>query len=468
MGFLFKRLQEIGKALMLPIAVLPAAALLLRLGATDVLDIPFIAKGGGAVFDNLPLIFSIGISVGIAKDGSGAAGLAGGIGYLVLVGAMSAIDATLNMGVLAGIISGIEAGCLYNRFHNIRLPEFLGFFGGSRFVPIATALSSIALALVFGNVWGTCQSVIQGIGEWIIGAGAVGTFVYGVLNRLLIPVGLHHILNSFIWFVFGEYTTPAGVVATGDLNRFFAGDPHAGMFMAGFFIMMMFGMPAVALAMYYAAPAAKRPEIAGMLASVAFTSFLTGITEPVEFMFMFISPVLFGIHAVLTGLALAVAYSFGILHGFGFSAGFIDYIMNYGLATKPLYILPLGLVFGAVYYAVFSWAIRHYDLPTLGRYEEEKMAAAAEETRTAPAEETAESGRARQVAAALGGFENLLVIGNCATRLRLEVADPELVDEGALKALGVRGVFRAGKNVQVVIGTQVEFLAGEMKRLKNI
>ena len=465
MGKLFKELQFIGKALMLPIAVLPAAALLLRLGAPDVLDIPFITKGGGAVFDNLPLIFSIGIAVGISKDGSGAAGLSGAIGYLVLTGALRAIDESLNMSILAGIVTGLEAGWLYNRFHKIKLPEFLGFFGGSRFVPIVTAVTSIFLALLFGGIWGHCQAVIQAVGEWIIGAGAVGTFVYGVLNRLLIPMGLHHILNSFIWFVSGEYTTPAGVTAMGDLNRFFAGDPHAGMFMAGFFIMMMFGMPAVALAMYYAAPAWKRPQIAGMLASVAFTSFLTGITEPIEFMFMFISPLLYGIHAVLTGLAMALAYSFGILHGFGFSAGFIDYVMNYGLATKPLYILPLGLAFGVVYYVSFSWVIRHFDLPTIGRYEDVDEEAALE--KEPEAGETEESFKARQMAEALGGFENLLHIDNCATRLRLTVAEPEKVNERQLKALGARGVFKSGANVQVVIGTQVEFLAGEMKKLKK-
>ena len=468
MGNWFSRLQEIGKALMLPIAVLPAAALLLRLGAADVLDIPFITKGGGAVFDNLPLIFSIGIAVGISKDGSGAAGLSGGIGYLVLNGALKAIDESLNMGVLAGIITGLEAGWLYNRFHKIELPEFLGFFGGSRFVPIVTALASILLAALFGTVWGSCQAVIQGVGEWIIGAGAFGTFVYGVLNRLLIPMGLHHILNSFIWFVFGEYTTPAGVVATGDLNRFFAGDPHAGMFMAGFFIMMMFGLPAAALAMYYAAPAEKRPEIAGLLASVAFTSFLTGITEPVEFMFMFISPLLYGIHAVLTGLAMATVYSFGILHGFGFSAGFIDYMLNYGLATKPLFILPIGLVFGVVYYIAFSWAIRHFDLPTIGRDEEETPVAVQQEEGAVILEEETEAARqARQMIASLGGLDNIISIDNCATRLRLEVKDPSCIDEACLKQFGAKGVFKVGGSVQVVIGTQVEFLAVEMRKLKN-
>ncbi|MBR4696453.1 MAG: PTS transporter subunit EIIC, partial [Selenomonadaceae bacterium] len=200
----FGKLQNIGKALMLPIAVLPAAALLLRLGAPDVFDIPFITKAGGAIFDNLALIFAIGIGVGLAKDNNGTAGLAGAIGYLILTTALKTIDETLNMSVLAGIVSGIEAGILYNRYHTVKLPEYLGFFGGRRFVLIMTAAVSILLAAVFGVIWSPCQAVIHAVGEWIIEAGALGTFIYGVLNRLLIPVGLHHILNSFILFVFGE------------------------------------------------------------------------------------------------------------------------------------------------------------------------------------------------------------------------------------------------------------------------
>lgn len=460
MGNWFEKLQSIGKALMLPIAVLPAAALLLRLGAPDVLNIPFVTKAGGAIFDNLALIFSIGIGVGLAKDNNGAAGLAGAVGYLVLTSGLKAINADLNMSVLAGILSGLEAGILYNRYHDIKLPEFLGFFGGRRFVPIVTALVSLVLALVFGVIWGPCQAFIHAVGEWIIGAGVVGTFVYGVLNRLLIPFGLHHILNSFIWFVFGEYTTPDGVVATGDLNRFFAGDPHAGMFMAGFYIMMMFGMPAVALAMYHAAKKENRPKITGALASVAFTAFLTGITEPIEFMFMFIAPVLYGIHAVLTGLALSVAYALGILHGFGFSAGFIDYVLNFGLATKPLLIIPVGLAFGVVYYVIFSWAIRHYDLPTIGRYDDEGLD-----------EETDEATKAddytEAMVANLGGLDNLEDVGYCVTRLRLTVKDPEKVDEEAIKRMGVRGIFTKGRAVQVVIGTHAELVANDINKLRK-
>ena len=456
----FEKLQSIGKALMLPIAVLPAAALLLRLGAPDVLNIPFVTKAGGAIFDNLALIFSIGIGVGLAKDNNGAAGLAGAVGYLVLTSGLKAINPDLNMSVLAGILSGLEAGVLYNKYHAIKLPEFLGFFGGRRFVPIVTALVSLVLALIFGVIWGPCQAVIHAVGEWIIGAGVVGTFVYGVLNRLLIPVGLHHILNSFIWFVFGEYTTPDGVVATGDLNRFFAGDPHAGMFMAGFYIMMMFGMPAVALAMYHAAKKENRPKIAGALASVAFTAFLTGITEPIEFMFMFIAPVLYGIHAVLTGLALSVAYTFGILHGFGFSAGFIDYVLNWGLATKPAMIIPLGLVFGVLYYVIFSWAIRHYDLPTIGRYDDEGLGDDAD----APADA---DDYTKAMVENLGGLDNLTDVGYCITRLRLTVKDPAKVDEEAIKLMGVRGVFVKGKAVQVVIGTRAELVANDINALRK-
>ena len=456
----FEKLQSIGKALMLPIAVLPAAALLLRLGAPDVLNIPFVTKAGGAIFDNLALIFAIGIGVGLAKDNNGAAGLAGAIGYLVLTSGLKAINPDLNMSVLAGILSGIEAGLLYNKYHAIKLPEFLGFFGGRRFVPIVTAVVSLVLALSFGVIWGPCQAVIHAVGEWIIGAGVVGTFVYGVLNRLLIPVGLHHILNSFIWFVFGEYTTPDGVVATGDLNRFFAGDPHAGMFMAGFYIMMMFGMPAVALAMYHAAKKENRPKIAGALASVAFTAFLTGITEPIEFMFMFIAPVLYGIHAVLTGLALSVAYAFGILHGFGFSAGFIDYALNWGLATKPALIIPLGLAFGVLYYVIFSWAIRHYDLPTIGRYDDEGLGDDAD----APADA---DDYTKAMVENLGGLDNLTDVGYCITRLRLTVKDPAKVDEEAIKRMGVRGVIAKGAAVQVVIGTRAELVANDINALRK-
>jgi len=224
----FGKLQRLGKAMMLPVAVLPAAALLLRLGQPDVFNIPFMAKAGGAVFDNLALIFAIGIAVGLSHDSGGAAGLSGAVGYFVLVNGLSTINPELNMSVLAGIISGVVAGSLYNKYYNIKLPEFLGFFGGRRFVPIVTAAAMMVLAGAFGIIWGPIQNAINSMGQWIIGAGAAGVFIFGLLNRLLIPFGLHHVLNSFIWFVFGSYTDAAGQVWTGDLNRFFYVDPTVG------------------------------------------------------------------------------------------------------------------------------------------------------------------------------------------------------------------------------------------------
>jgi N-acetylglucosamine PTS system EIICBA or EIICB component len=268
--FMLGFLQRLGKSLMLPIAVLPAAWLLLRLGQQDLLNIPFIANTGAAVFTNLPLIFAIGVAVGFAKDGNGAAALAGAIGYYVLTQGATAIDKHINMSVLGGIISGVIAGLLYNRYHNIKLPDWLGFFGGRRFVPIVTSFVMLILALIFGYVWPPIQDMINAIGKWIVGAGAIGAGIFGLLNRLLLPLGLHHVLNNFVWFVFGEYNGK-----TGDLSRFFAGDPNAGIFMAGFFPIMMFGLPAAAIAMIAAAKKERRKEVAGALLGVALTSFLT-------------------------------------------------------------------------------------------------------------------------------------------------------------------------------------------------
>lgn len=457
MNFGLAKLQTLGRALMLPIAVLPAAALLLRLGAPDVFNIPFITKAGGAVFDNLALIFAIGIGCGIAKDNNGAAGLSGAIGYLVMTAGMKAIDPKLNMSVLAGIICGVTAGVAYNRFHSVQLPQFLGFFAGRRFVPIVTALIAIILAGIFSLIWGPCQTIIQAAGSWIIGAGALGVFLYGILNRLLIPLGLHHILNSFIWFVFGEYTTTTGKIVTGDLNRFFAGDPTAGIFMAGFYLMMMFGLPAAVLAMYRCARPENRKAIAGMLASVAFTSFLTGITEPLEFMFMFLSPFLYGLHAFLTGCAMAAAYELGILHGFGFSAGFIDYVLNWGLATKPILIIPVGLIFAASYYFLFTWAIRRFNLSTPGRISLADTGAAPVQGNT--------TAWAVSVLAALGGKQNLKHVSACITRLRLETVDNNQIDEAALKRLGARGIIKKKGIAQVVIGAKAEALADAINTL---
>lgn len=471
---MFAFLQKIGKSLMFPIATLPAAALLLRLGSGDMLGavpneaIQYIASimaaSGNAILGNLPIIFAIGIAMGFAHDSSGGAALAGAIAHLVLVAVLGTVNEELNMGVFGGIIAGITAGLLYNKYYNVKFPEWLSFFGGRRFVPIITSITMAILASILAIVWGPIQGGIDSVGNWMIGAGSLGVGMYGFFNRLLIPVGLHHVINTVIWFDFGEFTNAAGEVVKGDIHRFLAGDPSAGHFQAGFFPIMMFGLPAACLAMYFAAKKEKRPVVGGMFFSIALTAFLTGVTEPIEFSFMFLSPVLYGIHAVLTGIALAVAYIVGFRDGFGFSAGLIDYLLNLGLADKPLLLLPLGLGFGAIYFVVFYFLIKKLDLKTPGREDDEEEDG---EANAAISDDV--DLRAYYTIEALGGKENIQQVDYCTTRLRLSVQDANVVDEKTLKQTGARGVMRISKtNVQVIIGTSVEFLAEAIKdRLKK-
>ncbi|WP_437954692.1 N-acetylglucosamine-specific PTS transporter subunit IIBC [Sorangium sp. So ce119] len=460
----FNELQRIGKALMLPIAVLPVAGLLLRLGQPDVLDVAFVAQAGGAIFDNLALIFAVGIAVGLAHERNGVAGLSGMIAYLVITGGVKTIDDKIKMGVLAGILAGVLAGAMYNRFRDTKLPAFLGFFGGSRFVPIVTGGASLALALVLGFVWPPVQAGIDAIGGWIVASGPIGAFSFGVLNRLLIPTGLHHILNNLAWFVVGSFEGAKGVV-TGDLNRYFAGDPSAGAFMAGFYPVMMFGLPAACLAIYRTARPENRKATFGVMFSAALTAFLTGITEPIEFAFMFLAPALYAVHAVLTGISLALLDVLGVKHGFSFSAGFIDYALNYGLSTKGWMIVPVGLAYAVVYYGLFVVCIERFNLATPGR----EAAATAEAAGGAPrAGAEADGGLAGQLLRALGGHANIRELDACITRLRLVMVDRDLVKDADLKALGAKGVVRPGTDgLQVILGPMAESVAREMGAMRE-
>lgn len=451
-------LQRIGKSLMLPIAVLPAAGLLLRFGQPDLLDIAFIANAGDAIFANLALIFAMGVAIGFAKDNNGAAALSGAIGYLVLTNGTQALDESINMGVLGGIIAGIIAGLLYNRFHDIKLPEWLGFFSGRRFIPIVTSVAMVILAGIAGFAWPPVQAAIDGLGNWIIDLGAIGSGLFGLLNRLLIPLGLHHVLNSLFWFEFGEF---AG--KTGDIARFFAGDPTAGGYMTGFFPIMMFGLPAAAFAIIATAKPEKRKAVSGMFIGLALTSFLTGITEPIEFSFMFVAPLLYGVHAVLTGLSMWVTSLLGIRDGFTFSAGGIDYLLNFNIAEKPLLLLFIGLIYAVIYFAIFYLLIKALNLKTPGReddVEEENQASS-----TAVGNDKYEQ-MANYFINDIGGKENISIIDNCATRLRLNIKEMDKVNDSALKAHGAKGVMKLNKtNLQIIVGTDVEFVADAMKRL---
>lgn len=451
-------LQKLGKALMAPVAVLPAAALLLRLGAPDVFDIPVVMAAGDAVFSNLPLIFALGVSMGLA-GGAGAAALAAGVGYFVLNSVLSNINSEINMGVLAGIITGLVAANLYNKYKDIKLPDFLGFFGGKRFVPIVTAFAMLMLGIIFGYVWPPIQHGIYAAGQWIIRAGASGVFLFGFLNRLLIPFGLHHVINSLVWFVFGEFTSAAGKVVTGDLHRFFAGDPSAGIFMTGFFPIFMFGLPAACFAMISEALPSQKKAVTGVLVSAALTSFLTGITEPVEFAFMFLAPVLYLLHAALTGVSMAITYMLGLKHGFGFSAGAIDYVINYGLATRPILLLGIGIVYGGIYYVIFRTAIRKMNLPTPGRIEGEVEP-------TADRGQIKVSDKAAAILEALGGKDNIETIDSCITRIRLTVYDKSIINENDIKRAGATGLMDlGGKNLQVIVGTDAELIVEQIKKL---
>lgn len=412
-------LQRIGRSLMMPIAVLPAAAILLRLGQGDLLGAiggmeqvaNVIGQAGNALFESMPLLFAVGVAIGFARKADGSTALAAVVGYLVFdrvskvvffafdgpqgdvgirvttyaaaadpttrvpaEGDVSMLEPAINWGaknptdVLGGIVIGLMAALLWQRFYRIKLPTWLGFFGGRRFVPIITAFAAMFVGVAFGFLWPTVGGWINSLGEWIMTSGWIGAGAYGIVNRLLLPFGLHHIVNSVVWFIFGDFQGPDGIVH-GEINRYLAGDPDAGTFLAGFFPVLMFGLPAAALAMWRAAHPSQRAAVGGIMISAALTAFVTGITEPIEFAFIFIAPVLFVVHVLLTGVSMALLNFLDAKLGFGFSAGLIDMLLN---ATKentsglPL-ILLVGVAYFFLYFGIFYFLIKKMNIPTPGR-----------------------------------------------------------------------------------------------------
>ncbi|MFD7230580.1 PTS transporter subunit EIIC [Streptomyces sp. NPDC059881] len=392
-------MQRIGRSLMLPVAVLPAAALLVRFGQPDMLgkeSFPtFITKiagymsaGGGALLDNMALLFAVGIAIGFAKKSDGSTALAAVVGYLVFKsvlgtftdsslpkkeaivdGKIVMVEQAVDAKVLGGVVMGIIVALLYQRFYRTKLPAWAGFFGGRRLVPILASFAGLLAGIVFGLIWPWLGSGLHSFGESLVNSGAVGAGIFGVANRALIPVGMHHLLNSFPWFQAGSYEGKSG-----DIARFLAGDPSAGQFMTGFFPIMMFALPAACLAIVHCARPERRKVVGGMMFSLALTSFVTGVTEPIEFTFMFIAPVLYAIHALLTGVSMALTWSLGMKDGFGFSAGAVDFFLNLGIASNPWGLALVGLCFAAVYYVIFRFAIIKFNLPTPGRESDEELA----------------------------------------------------------------------------------------------
>ncbi|MFI9273638.1 PTS transporter subunit EIIC [Kitasatospora sp. NPDC052896] len=392
-------LQKMGRSLQLPIAVLPAAGILLRLGQDDVFGkdglgwdkvASVFSMAGGSLLDTsfgLPLLFAIGIAIGFAKKADGSTALATVVGFLVYSKVLQAfpispahvadgkvVEATYqNPGVLGGIVIGLLGAVLWQRFHRTKLVDWLGFFNGRRLVPIIMAFVGTAVGVLFAEFWGPVGNAIGHLNNTLIGAGALGAGAFGLVNRGLLPIGMHQFVNSYAWFQAGDYTKPDGTVVHGDLTRYLAGDPHAGQFMSGFFPIMMFALPAAALAIAHCAKPERRKAVTGMMLSLALTSFVTGVTEPIEFSFVFIAPILYVIHVVLTAVSMAVTWALGVHLGFTFSAGLIDLVLGWSHGHNQWMILPIGVVFAAIYYVLFRFAITKFDLKTPGREDDDEI-----------------------------------------------------------------------------------------------
>jgi PTS system glucose-specific IIC component len=463
---------------MLPVSVLPVAGLLLGIGSANFSWMPgllsqLMMQSGSAVFANLPLLFAIGVALGLTEN-DGIASLAAIVGYAVLLATMGVMApllggtpvnvmgiASMETGVFGGILCGMLAAALFNRYYRIQLPGYLGFFAGKRFVPIVTALAAILLGLLLALVWAPVQHGIDAFSHWAaVSSPALAVTLYGVVERLLLPFGLHHIWNVPFFFQMGDFTDPlSGRLLHGDINRFFAGDPSAGI-LAGGFLPKMWGLPAAALAIWHTARAENRSKIGALMISAALTSFVTGITEPIEFSFLFVAPILYAAHALLTGLAFFLMQHFGAHMGFTFSQGAIDFGLFYLRDVRPWLVLILGPLYAAVYYLLFRLLIHGLDLKTPGR--EDHGASTAPATTLDALPQDKETTMAHKLIEAFGGCGNLNSLDACITRLRVSVIDHTRVNPQGLKSLGASGVIMVGGSVQAIFGTCSENLKTDM------
>ena len=489
---MMKYLQNLGRSLMLPVAVLPAAAVLMGIGywidpsamdttaaetASGVASLIaiFLIKAGAAIIDHIPILFAVGVALGMSKDKDGSAALSGLVGYLVITTLLStgtiALLKNIEEGAVnsafgsienafIGIITGLIAASMYNRFSQVQLPDALAFFSGKRLVPIMTSVAMLVASGILFFVWPVVYSGLVSFGTAISNLGAAGAGLYGFFNRLLIPTGLHHALNSVFWF---------DTVGIDDIAKFRDGTGIkgvTGMYQAGFFPVMMFGLPAAGLAMYHTAKTRRKKQAASLFLAAGFAAFFTGVTEPLEFSFMFLAPALYFVHAVLTGLSLFIAAAFQWTAGFAFSAGFVDYFLSLRipLANKPYMLIVQGLAFAVVYYFVFRFAITKWNLKTPGREDDDVVAE--EENEEASGNKFA--AMAATIYDGLGGDTNVTNVDNCVTRLRIEVDDMDAVDQNKIKSTGIPGINIVGKHsIQVIVGTNVQFVADEMRKIRK-
>lgn len=478
---MMKYLQKLGKSLMLPVACLPVASILMGIGywmdptgwGANSVAAAFLIKAGSSLIDNMGILFAIGVGVGMSDDNDGTSGLAGLVSWLMITTLLSvkvvAMFKSIDEAAVSpafgkiqnqfiGILSGVIGATCYNKFKNTRLPDFLGFFSGKRCVAIVTAFASIIAALVLFFAWPLIYGALVNFGKAIVSTGSIGAGIYAFFNRLLIPVGLHHALNSVFWF---------DVAGINEIANFWSANGTkgvTGMYLTGFFPVMMFGLPAGALAMYHTAKDSKKKAVYGLLLAAAISSFFTGVTEPLEFAFMFLAPGLYLVHAVLTGISVAVCAALPVRAGFNFSAGFVDWFLSFKapMAMNGLMIIPIGIAVAIFYYVVFRFVITKFNLKTPGREDDDDTS---DEMNVTLADNDFTK-IAVKILEGVGGKENITSIDNCVTRLRLEIKDQAKVNEKVIKSAGVSGVIRPGKNsLQVIVGTQVQFVADEFKEL---
>lgn len=455
-------LQHFGRALMLPMIALPAAAIFLSLA-----NIPWEVVGfdslssvlklaGDTIFAYLPVIFAVGVALGLTEN-AGMAGMSALLAYFLCTQISRAfLSETFQLSIAGGILLGLASAWAFHRFKSIEFPEYIQFFGGSRFVPLFMSVISLLFSLVLVRLGPWVGKAFAIVSDLLLESGAIGTFLYGVIHRLLVPSGLHHILNNIFWFQVGTYEQASGVVIHGDLPRFFAGDPTAGIYMAGLYPVMMFALPAIALAIIHEAREDLQPKVKLTFVTAMLACFFTGVTEPIEFAFLFVAPTLFIVHAILSGLSMAVVNVLDIHHGFSFSAGAIDYFINLHLSQNGWMILPVGLVYAIGYYFLFRWAIRRFDLATPGREDGSPLDEGAGDIPY----------RAPLILQSLGGKDNIVKLEACITRLRITLQNDRKMDAAALRHLGAAGVIHlGGGNVQVVFGTFSELIREEMMKL---
>lgn len=465
---IMKQLSKLGKAMLIPIAATPVAGLLARLSAADMLNMPVLETAAWVVFGMMDLLFAIGAVIAYAKTKDKSIPIIGAIISLqVFKAVLGYMDESINMGVFAGIVVGVMTAIVFNYSREWKTPQMFSFFTGDKFVVTLAPLVAVPLGMLFSYIWVPCQAGLNSFGLWIAGAGALGVFVFGLTNRLLIPIGLHHVVNTYIYYELGTFVTASGEVVKGEIPRFLAGDPTAGLFLAMFFIPMMFGLPGACLAMYKTAKENKKAQTKSLMQAGALTTFVAGITEPIEFSFMFVAPRLYAFHAILTGAAGAILYLLDVHFGMSVNFCIIDYVLNFGLSTNGWLIIPVGIVFFFIYYFGFKFMIEKFDLKTPGREDdfviEEEVT---EEEMNIKLESSNYQYMAKKLLQNVGGKENVEEAENCATRLRLELKDGTLVNETNIKKTGAKGIVKLSEtSIQIIIGPEVSKVAKEFKEM---